>query len=145
MRDELSAILNALKSEIADTKYEAAILLGEYEEIFNVKMSKKMQENITFHLLPLLNDKNDHVRYYTAEAIGKIGVYFAISKLKKRLNIEKKTKNNTVNVVFSIEKAIQNLKKRRNQLASFNPLKNLQSLLLPFFAGQFEVDAPLWE
>ena len=63
-------------------RYEAAILIGECEDMLGVSKNQELLEM----LYPLLQDNNNHVRYYAVEAVGKFKDISSIPHLRDSIN-----------------------------------------------------------
>ncbi len=86
---------------------EAIIALGQFKLFFNLETNKEVLELIYHHLL---NDPNDHVRWYAAQALGFLGLRESISFLKKALGFWKNFREKRV-MKFSVN--LKKLLKRR--------------------------------
>jgi HEAT repeat protein len=99
LRPELTVAFDELLHSVAARRYEAVILLGMPEKWFGVKPSLLIVEK----LIPLLDDTDSEVRYYTAQSLGWLKFREALVPLRNH------TSDSSAGVKRAIEKAIASI------------------------------------
>lgn len=104
----LTNLYEDLRDANPDRRYEAVILLGGHRKFLEIKATREICSEMAANLLPLLNDEHDHIRYYTAVALARLGEKRAIPSLARSLQNEIK-KDSALPTIRAMKKALKEL------------------------------------
>ncbi len=109
----LKTLIDELSNEEPSRRYSAVIAVGECRRMFDIEPN----EDLLNLIIPMLNDEDSHVRYYTAQAIKNLGFKKALPYLEKAL---KKEGDYVIpdgpNPIFALNDAINQLLMLNNAL-----------------------------